>query len=113
MRGMTGVRCRETLIDFDFLENMDSDLPTVFSPLVPARGIRLPWEIPCCFDPSSALDLTFRITFTSLAVAAARTESLWPPPFPRLAHALDMHLPPLSSWEHAHSFFESRLDLTI
>lgn len=42
MRGMTGVRCRETLIDFDFLESMDSDLPTAFNPLVPARGILFP-----------------------------------------------------------------------
>lgn len=30
MRGMTGVRCREKLIYFDFLENMGFDLPTVF-----------------------------------------------------------------------------------
>lgn len=36
------MRCRETLIDFDFLENMDSDLPTVFNPLVRSSGILFP-----------------------------------------------------------------------
>lgn len=38
MRGMAGVRCRETLNYCDFLENMGFDLPTVLSPLVPVRG---------------------------------------------------------------------------